>query len=271
MAERSSSTRRFGAPGAWLLHLVVVLLLIFLVGPLIVVVISSFSGSSSLAFPPESFSLRWYQQVLGSREWQVSFSLSFLLALLTVPTVAVLALLGGYGIARGRFPGRGAVQAFLMSPLMVPEIMLGVGLLAYLQTLGLINTIVGLGLVHSLVAFPFGLRTVLNSATALDPRIERSAASLGAGPLRTFATVTVPLLLPGLVAAGVFAAVISLGEVAVSTFVSGANTTTVPLRVLSAVQFELDPSAAVVSTVLMVLSVVVMLLLEKFIRVSDHL
>jgi putative spermidine/putrescine transport system permease protein len=256
---------------SWLRTIVVVATLGFLIGPLLVVVITSFSASSSLAFPPESFSLRWYEQVLGSREWRVSFSLSFLLALLAVPTVALLALLGGYGLVRGRFRGQGALQALLMSPLMVPEVMLGIGLLAYLQAIGLVNTITGLWLAHSLVALPFGLRAVMNSATSLDRRVEDSAASLGAGPLRVFLTVTLPQLLPGLVSAGVFAAVLSLGEVAVSTFIAGANTTTVPLRVLSAVQFELDPSAAVVSTLLMTISAVVILVLERFIRVSDHL
>lgn len=274
MAEHTTAAaprRRHPSSSSWLLHLTVAALMLFLIGPLVVVVISSFSASSSLAFPPESFSLRWYQQVLSSREWQVSFSLSFLLAVLAIPTVAVLSLLGGYGLTRGQFRGRGAVQTFLLSPLMVPETMLGLGLLAYLQSLGLINSIVGLWLVHSLIALPFGLRAVLNSAASLERRVEHSAASLGATPLRVFFTVTIPLLLPGLIAAGVFAAVLSLGEVAVSTFVAGANTTTVPLRVLSAVQFELDPSAAVVSTVLMVISLAVMLILERFIRISDHL
>lgn len=263
MAERT--------PTSWLLTIVVVATLVFLIGPLLVVVIVSFSASSSLAFPPESLSLRWYEQVLGSREWRVSFSLSFLLALLAIPTVALLALLGGYGLVRGRFRGQGALQAILMAPLMVPEVMLGIGLLAYLQSIGLINTITGLWLAHSLIALPFGLRAVMNNASSLDQRVEASAASLGAGPLRVFITVTLPQLMPGLISAGVFAAVISLGEVAVSTFIAGANTTTVPLRVLSAVQFELDPSAAVVSTLLMAISAVVILALERFIRVSDHL
>jgi putative spermidine/putrescine transport system permease protein len=258
-------------PTSWLLTIVVAATLVFLIGPLLVVVIVSFSASSSLAFPPESFSLRWYEQVLGSREWRVSFSLSFLLALLAIPTVALLALLGGYGLVRGRFRGQGVLQAILMAPLMVPEVMLGIGLLAYLQSIGLINTITGLWLAHSLIALPFGLRAVMNSASSLDQRVEASAASLGAGPLRVFITITLPQLLPGLISAGVFAAVLSLGEVAVSTFIAGANTTTVPLRVLSAVQFELDPSAAVVSTLLMAISAVVILALERFIRVSDHL
>ena len=258
-------------PASWLLTIVVSATLVFLIGPLLVVVIVSFSASSSLAFPPESFSVRWYEQVLGSREWRVSFSLSFLLALLAIPTVALLALLGGYGLVRGRFRGQGVLQAILMAPLMVPEVMLAIGLLAYLQSIGLINTITGLWLAHSLIALPFGLRAVMNSASSLDRRVEASAASLGAGPLRVFITITLPQLLPGLISAGVFAAVLSLGEVAVSTFIAGANTTTVPLRVLSAVQVELDPSAAVVSTLLMAISAVVILALERFVRISDHL
>jgi len=244
---------------------------LFLLAPLIVLVVASFNPSDSVAFPPDGLSLRWYEYVLSSRAWLVSFQLSGLLVVVVVLTTTVLGTLAAYGLARGSFRGRGVVGGIALSPLMIPEIIIGLGLLYYLQGLGLINTLPGLWLAHSLVALPYVVRAVLVSAAALDPTLERAAASLGAGRARVLLTVTLPLLRPGIVAGAVFAAVTSLGEVAVTALVAGANTTTVPLRIFSAVQFQLDPSAAAVSTLLLLASVVVMLVLERFVRLSELL
>lgn len=261
---RRRRLRPFG--DGWLVRLSGLAVLVFLALPLVALVGSSVNPTPLVQFPPSGFSLRWYQTVLSSNEWLVSIQLSLLVAALTIPTVVVLATLAAYGLHRGR--PKPLLTSFFMSPLIVSEVMIGLGLLTYLQGSGVLNTITGLWLAHTLVTLPFAIRTVSISVHGLDPMLERAGQSLGAGPLRVFFTVTLPQLRPGIVAGGVFVGVLSLGEVAVSTFVSGPNTTTVPLRIMSAVQFELDPSAAAVSTLLMGLSIAVMLLLSKWVDLS---
>ncbi|MEU6719018.1 ABC transporter permease [Nonomuraea sp. NPDC046802] len=247
------------------------LVFLFLIAPLVVLVISSFNRAGSMAFPPSGLSLRWYAEVLGSPDWQVSFRLSGLLMALVVPTTVVLGTLAAYGLTQGSFPGRRLLQGLALSPLMVPEIIIALGLLYYFHGIGLINSLPGLWLAHSLVALPFVVRAVMVSAAQLDPALERAATSLGAGRIRVFLTVTLPLLRPGILAGGVLAAVTSLGEVAVTALVAGANTTTVPLRIFSAVQYQLDPSMAAVSTLLMAASVIVMVVADRFARISEAL
>ncbi|MGI5328714.1 ABC transporter permease [Actinomadura nitritigenes] len=252
-------------------RLLAALVFLFLLAPLVVLVASSFNTTASVAFPPQGFSTRWYTGVLSSPDWLVSFRLSGLLVLLVVPTVVVIGTLAAYGLARGSFPGRGAVHALALSPLMTPEIITALGLLYYFHGIGLVDTVPGLWLAHSLIALPYAVRAVMVSAAGLDPALERAAASLGAGTARVFLTVTLPLLRPGILAGALLAAVTSLGEVAVTALVAGAHTTTVPLRVFSSAQFELDPSVAAVSTVLLVASVVVMVVADRFAKISEVL
>lgn len=262
-----SSRQRIRPLGdGWAVRLAALLVLVFLALPLVALVASSFNPTPLVQFPPSGLSLRWYHAVLTSNAWLVSIQLSLLVAALTVPTVIVLATLSAYGLHRGR--PKPLLTSFFVSPLIVSEVMVGLGLLTYLQGSGLINSIAGIWLAHCLVTLPFAIRTVSISVQGLDPMLERAGQSLGADPLRVFFTVTVPQLRPGIIAGGIFAGVLSLGEVAVSAFVSGPNTTTVPLRIMSAVQFELDPSAAAVSTLLMIVSVAVMVMLSKWVDLS---
>ena len=261
---RAKAVRPFGT--GWGVRIAATIVLVFLILPLVVLVGSSFNANNLVKFPPQGFSLGWYATVLSSRDWIISMNLSVVVALLVVPTVVILGTLAAYGLFRGK--QRGFLTAAFMSPLVVPEVMVGLGLLTYLQPTGLINSVTGLWLAHSLVTLPFVIRTVSTSVQSLDPSLERAAQSMGAGPLRVFGTVVLPQLRPGIIAGGVFAAVLSLGEVAVSTFVSGPNTTTVPLRIMSAVQFELDPSAAAVSTLMMLISMVVMIVISRWVDLS---
>lgn len=255
--------------GVLLRRVATAVVLAFLLAPLAVLVVSSFNSTASLAFPPQGFSLRWYSQVLSSRDWLVSFQLSGLLVVLVVIITVAIATPAGYALTRKSFRGRSVITGLALAPLLVPEIIIALGLLYYLQGLHLINTVAGLWLAHSLIALPYALRAIMVSAAGLDPALERAAASLGASRARTFWTVTLPLMRPGIVAGAVFAAVTSLGEIAITALISGANTVTVPVRIFSAVQFQLDPSVAAVSTLLMAASVIVLLVLDRFAGVSD--
>lgn len=249
----------------------VVLVCAFLLLPLVVVALSSFTSASNFRFPPEGLSLRWYADVFASREWLSSLGTSLLLAVLVAPVVVVLGTLGGYAIGAGRFPGRRALSVLFLSPLAVPGIMIGLALLYQFQSTGMCGSAAGIWIAHLVVTFPFCVRVAAVSAASLDRRLVHAARVLGASRLRAFLTVTVPLMRPGIVAGAFLAAVISLGEVAVSVFVAGPGTTTVPVRIYSAVQVQLEPSVAAVSTLLLLLSVVTIAVLDRTVRISRFL
>lgn len=243
----------------------------FLLFPLVIVVISSFNARNSFRFPPEQLSLRWYGEVFGSTAWVDSLLVSGRLVLLVAPLVVLLGTLGGYALGTGRFPGHRMLSLLFLSPITVPSVMLGLALLHQLQGAGLVGSTTGLVLAHMVVAFPFCVRVVAVSAAAIDPQLARAAQSLGSSPLRTFCTVTVPLLRPGILAGAFLTAVISLGEVAVSVFVSGSRTVTVPVRVYSAVQVQMEPTVAAISTLLLLASVAVIAILERVLSISRFL
>jgi len=270
MADQRTSRR-----GSWwgraLSAAPVVLICAFLVLPLLVVAISSFTAANNFRFPPEALSLRWYADVFGSREWLSSLGLSLLIAVLVAPVAIVLGTLGGYAIGAGRFPGRSALSVLFLSPLAVPGIMIGLALLYQFQSTGLHGSMAGMWIAHLVVTFPFCVRVSAVSAATLDRRLVHAARVLGASRLRAFLTVTVPLLRPGIVAGAFLAAVISLGEVSVSVLVAGADSTTVPVRIFSAVQVQLEPSVSAVSTLLLLLSVITIAVLDRTIRISRFL
>lgn len=249
----------------------VALVCAFLLFPLVIVLISSFSARNSFRFPPEGWSLRWYGEVFENSAWLDSLAVSGRLVLLVVPVVVVLGTLGGYAVGAGRFPGRRALSLLYLSPITVPSVMLGLALLHQLQGARLVGSTTGLVLAHLVVTFPFCVRVAAVSAASIDPNLSRAAQSLGASPLRAFLTITVPLMRPGIVAGAFLAAVISLGEVAVSVFVSGAQTVTVPVRIYSAVQVQMEPTVAAISSLMLLASVVVIALLDRFLRISRFL
>ncbi|MEV0890541.1 ABC transporter permease [Promicromonospora sp. NPDC050262] len=249
----------------------VALVCAFLLLPLAVVALSSFNAGNNFRFPPSGLSLRWYAEVFGSAQWLDSLGYSLLLVLLVVPVVVVLGTLGGYAVGAGSFPGRRALGLLFLSPMAVPGVMVGLALLYQLQRTGMVGSAQGLWLAHLVVTFPFCVRVVAVSAAALDPALPRAARSLGASPLRTFLTVTVPLMRPGIVAGAFLGAVISLGEVAVSVLVAGAGEATVPVRIYSAVQVQLEPTVAAVSTLLLLVSVATIAVLDRTVHVSRFL
>jgi putative spermidine/putrescine transport system permease protein len=257
-----------GGLARWSSRIVVALISAFLLLPLVSVVISSFSAANSFHFPPVGWSLRWYHEVFAGEDWMQSLGFSAQLIIMVVPVVLVLGILGGYAVGAGQFPGQNLLSTLFLSPMAVPGVMLGLALLYQLQTLHLVGSITGMWLAHLVVAFPFCVRVVAVSAAEIDPQLVRAARSLGASPVRAFLTVTLPLLRPGIVAGAFLTAVISLGEVAVSVFVAGTSTVTVPVRIYSAAKVQIEPTIAAVSTLLLVASVIVIVVIDRVFHLS---
>lgn len=241
-------------PGRMLLYGCVTLVAAFLIAPLLVVVPMSFSDSTLMQFPPQRFSLRWYEGYFNSRTWIGATWVSLKAGILVAVISTGLAIAAAIGLARGRFPGRAMLQATILSPLVVPVIILAVGLY-YLYSLARLNgTLIGLVVGHVVLTFPYALVVISASLEDLDPTLERAARGLGASPLRAFQRVTLPLIAPGVAVAFLFSFLTSFDEVVLAVFITGPDTTTLPRKMWDGIRFELNPTIAAVSTLLIVVS-----------------
>lgn len=246
------------------LKLYVAAVAVFLLLPLAVVVAVAFSSARFVIFPPPGFSLDWMARVIADPSFMRPLLNSVVLGLLAAVVSAVLAVPAAIGLVRGRVPGAAAIQAFLLSPLSLPTLVLAISLLFFLSAVGLGNTDIGLLIGHVVVVFPYLLRTVVAVYLGADPRLEEAAYTLGAGRWRTFRHVTLPLIRPGLFAGGMFAFLISFDEVAVALLLSNASNMTLPVSILSYIVNNYDPAVAAISVLKMAIVVVVLLLVERF-------
>jgi putative spermidine/putrescine transport system permease protein len=176
-----------------------------------------------------------------------------------------LAIPAALAIARFRFPGRDAVSAFLLSPLMIPHIVLGVSFLRFFSIAGINGTFAGLAIGHVIIILPFALRLVLAAATGMDPAVERAAVSLGASRPTVFRRVTLPLILPGIVSGWLLAFITSFDELTMSVFISNPSTTPLPVRMFLYIQDNIDPLVAAVSALLIAVTAVLMLVLDRLV------
>lgn len=246
-------------------RLVALAAFLFLIGPLLVVVGSSFSPTDYLEFPPSGFSLRWYEVIFTDPDWLNAFRSTLTVTALAVPLSLVLGVLAAYALGRSGFRGKEWLSNLFMSPLMLPEVMIGTALLYYLSLTGLMNSVAALVIGHMVAVLPFVIRLVLVSVQSIDRNAEMAAAMLGASPLRVFVTVTVPLMRPGLFAATVFAVVLSIGELALTVFLVGPTTTTVPVMVYTKVLFGFDPTITAVSTLFAILAFPALVALDRWV------
>jgi len=250
-------------PRRILAGLYVALVLSFLMLPVAVVVLASFSTTSFLTIPPQGVTLRWYGRVLGSPEYLHAIWIS--LALAACATLGALAIgtATSYALVRRAVPGRTLVSAFVMSPLVFPGLVIGVALLQLYAALGMGGSFIGLLLAHMVITVPYVVRTTLASLQGLDAELEDAACTLGATRLEAFRLVTLPLLRPGLAAGGLFAFITSFDNVPVSIFLTGVGSTTLPVKIFTAIEFGVDPTVAAVSSLLILSTAIVLVLAER--------
>lgn len=230
----------------------------FLMAPTAVVVPMSFTASNSLTFPPEGLSIRWYEKMLTDPQWSTGFVNSAQVAVLTALLATVLGTLAALGTVRGRFPGRNAVQALVLSPLIVPVIIIAIGMFSVFVRWRIAGSVLGLVLAHTALAVPYVMVNVATSLRTVDRNLELAAQSLGAGPVRTFRRITLPLILPGVLAGGLFAFITSWDEVVVAIFLTSARFRTLPAEMWEQVRQVVDPTVAAVSTTLLVVTTTIL-------------
>lgn len=243
-----------------------VLALVILIGPILIVLATSFTDSRSIRFPPTGFSLRWYELLLDgvrSRQIHRAAGNTVQVAALAAGLATLLGTAAALALARAGGRGARAVDAFFMSPLVLPGLAFGLAALMYFTLLGFRPSLEMVAAGHLIVVVPFVLRTVGASLSQLDPALLDAARSLGAGPFRAFRTVTLPLIAPGIAAGAFLAFMGSVDNVPVSLFLSSARTDMLPIRMWGMMESTLDVRVAAVSGTLIVATLVLMLLMER--------
>ena len=234
----------------------------FLVLPTLIVVPMSFSGSAFLRFPPESWSIRWYEAYFASREWTAATVTSLKVALLTVLIATPAGTAAAYVIAGARPRLATLAYALMLAPVAVPVILLAIGIYLVYAWFGLLNSLGGLGLAHSVLAIPLVFIVVTASLKRSDPMLELAARGLGAPRIKAFFTVTLPQIRLGVATAAILAFLTSLDEVVVALFIADRDAATVTRRMFLGLRDQIEPVIAVISTVFIVISVVLIVGLQ---------
>ncbi|MDF2466722.1 MAG: polyamine transporter permease [Ramlibacter sp.] len=234
-----------------------VAVLVFLCLPVLIVVPMSFSNSTSLRFPPEGFSMRWYLQVFSDPRWVRAMQTSVVLALLSSTIALVLGSLAAYGLTRGRFFGRMTIQSNFISPMIIPSVITAVALYFALAHLGMLGSFAGLLLGHVLLGVPYVVLIMSVAIRSFDVRIEQVAFTLGASWFTMFRRVLIPNLLPSTAAAWIFAFVTSFDEVVITSFIAGTHET-VPKRMFNDLVMQVNPSITAIATLLIAVSLALM-------------
>lgn len=236
--------------------------LLFLLGPIAVILAVSFTNTGYLRFPPAGFSLRWYEAFLRDRSYTEAMEVSTVLAVGSALVAVLVGVPAALGLVRGRFRGRGALSLFLTSPLVLPQVVIGASTLALLSAVGLVRTLPGLLIGHFIIVLPYVIRTVAATLAGFDRSIEEAAQDLGASPIVTFLTVTLPLIKQGIIAGGLFAFIISWINVEVSMFLVSARLQTIPIKLFNHIQYNVDPLIAAVSAGTIYLAFIVIVLID---------
>ncbi|WP_312409682.1 ABC transporter permease [Shinella sp.] len=233
-----------------LLGLFCLLVAILLLAPTLVVIPMSFNGNKSLAFPPVGFSWQWYANFFSSPDWTTSFSNSLIVAIIVAVVATVIGTLAAFGVSRAAARTGGLLRALLITPMVVPGVVLAIGIYAVYLDTHLVGTVTGFVLAHTMLAVPFVLIAVQASLEVFDRRLETAASSLGAGRLTVFRTVTLPLILPGVLSGALFAFITSFDEIIVALFITSPYLKTLPVQIYSSITRDADPTVAAVGTLL---------------------
>jgi putative spermidine/putrescine transport system permease protein len=254
------------------------LIFFFLIAPIIVIIPLAFNAEpyftftrEMLTFDPAGYSLRWYNNLLGSSEWMGSIRNSAIISISSTIIATTLGTVAALGLNRRNMPFRAIITAVLISPMIVPLIITAAALFSFFARIGLSNTFPGIILSHVVLGTPFVVLTVTASLAGFDQTLIRASQSLGANQFRTFFKVILPLLLPGVIAGGLFAFVTSLDEVVIVNFMAGPAQTPVTVRMFSGLREEISPTILALASLLVALSIILLTALELIRRRNERL
>jgi putative spermidine/putrescine transport system permease protein len=254
------------------------LLFFFLIFPIMVIIPLSFNAEDFFTFTPEmlslnpeGYSLKHYQDFFGNSDWQNALRNSFTIAPVATLLSVSFGTLAAIGLSQSHVPFRGAIMAVLISPMIVPLIISAAGMYFFYSRLGLQGTFAGVVLAHAALGTPFVIITVTATLIGFDQSLVRAAANMGAGPVRTFFKVQMPLILPGVISGGLFAFITSFDEVVVVLFVGSAGQKTLPWQMFTGLREQISPTILAVASLMVGVSILLLTTLELLRRRSERL
>jgi putative spermidine/putrescine transport system permease protein len=255
-------TERLGRGAMWSAALLTV---VFLMAPLVVTVAASFGSSSVFSLPPPDWSLRWYQRLAVVRGLWPALLVSVEVAAFSTAVALALGTLCAIALVRGRFPGRESIATFLISPLMLPGLVVGIAMLQGFKAAGLRETYSSLLLAHVIITLPYVVRTVLAALSLFDFSLIDAARTLGCSYAQAILRVLVPALGPAFLTSGMFAFLASMDNYPISIFFTDGWTKTLPIQMLQYVEENPDPTIAAISSGLVMLAILVLIVGDRLV------
>jgi ABC-type spermidine/putrescine transport system permease subunit II len=243
---------------AGLLRIYVALMCVWLLTPIVIVVILAFSGDGYLRFPPSSFSLEWFGRFFGNLQWQRALLSSLIIGAIACVTSTTIGFFAAYAFLRVDFRGKKLLLSMMLMPVIVPSIITAIAMYFLAGKLGLIGNTLWLGLSHAVIALPVVLLILLSALRTVDPNLERAALGLGSSRIRVFVRVVLPIAMPGVMSAALFAFLASFDELLISLFLAGVRAQTLPVRIWNSLNLQVEPTIAAVSAFLIAVTCVIL-------------
>ena len=272
------------------------LIFLFLIAPILVVFPLSFNiepyfsfTEGMLNFEPEAYSLRWYKDILyngmvnpmeiqgwwsdlwANAQWIRSIRNSFIIGIFSTLIATSIGTLAAIGLSRSEMPYRRPIMALLISPMVVPLVIIASGLFFFFSDIGIAKTYIGVILAHAVLGTPYVIITVTATLVGFDRRLTRAAGSLGAGPVNTFFKIQMPLILPGVISGALFAFITSFDEVVVVLQLADVRQRTIPRQMFSGIREQISPTILAVATILVIISIILLTVVELLRRRSERL
>lgn len=251
------------------LYVIVAIIMSLLVIPSLIVIPMSFSQSQYLEFPPKTWSTRWYETFFGSAKWMRATTTSLKVGVLTMLLATPIGTMAAYALFASGHRYARALFAFLITPMIVPVILIAIGTFYAFGRFGLNNTITGLVLAHTVIAIPLITIVITSALRNYDLDQERVARSLGASRIQAFFIITLPQIKFSIATAALLAFLTSFDEVIISIFVSGGKNATLTKHMFGALRDFIDPTIAAISTIMIIVSTVLLLVTQSISSKTD--
>ena len=232
----------------------------FLIAPVLLLIPMSLGSAEIIEFPPSQIGLDQYRKFFSHPAWQSAVLNSLQISAMTAVVSSFLGVLASLGLVWGKFKGKGLINAFIISPMIVPIIVMALAFYISLAKLGLIGTKLGLVLAYTPLTLPFSVLPISATLRGFDRSLENAARILGASRLQTFARITFPIIRPGILTGAIFAFMIAFDEVVIALFICGTTAVTLPKKMWDVIRYEIEPMLPAISTMLFLLAIIILVL-----------